>query len=352
MNGLVEIVVICSIIAAGHFPHKVHSETDYFEHAQPSQHVMHIRKLSDSDKLKIELEPVWFHVESTEQKPSSESQQVKRQTRDDFMRPLQIFPSVEKLAAHQKRNNDHVSKSEASTNDSPESFLKNFWHVDNPNGLSNRELSKKSTSVEEYLENTNLPSCFRKYLHEMYDRNHESVQKLMRCLTQQSTESCNAARRSQRVQPNYFSSQEDDFYPKNDPERRLHERKVIRKRKYNEQHDASSEQSANDDLKFEQLFIRSDSDYGGQIFEPVTDVDAESSSDESSSSSDIQSRDHDTKSRESNESEPRERSYGGRERPIAYRRLPQKYNTQTRHHSDESEQDCSCEESGESCEHC
>ncbi|XP_053660220.1 uncharacterized protein LOC128709257 [Anopheles marshallii] len=352
MNGLVEVVVFVSVLVAGPLMRKVDGEDNFFEHAESSQHVMHIRKLSDSDKLRIELEPVWFHLESTEKHSPSESQQVKRQA--DLRRPFQVYSNREEFSRNQQRRD---SRSDDSTNDNADSFLKDFWQVDRPNKFPTREITKQSTSIEQQLENTNLPSCFRKYLHEMYDRNSKSVRQLMRCLAQQSDESCLAdADRTQYFQSPYFDSEEDGYYTKDKRVRRMPERKLERKRKYNEPYEMSQEDPSVEELKFEQLFIRSDSDTGGQIFEPLKENNASQSddSDESSSSSDTRKCNADTKSRdsESHESEQRLYTHNGRLRPVAYRRLPQKYNTRSRKqsNSDESGQHSSGEENGESYE--
>ncbi|XP_052890632.1 uncharacterized protein LOC128298870 [Anopheles moucheti] len=348
MNGLVEVVVFVSVLVAGLLARKAEGEDNFFEHAEPSQHVMHIRKLSDSDRLRIELEPVWFHLESTEKHLPSESQQVKRQA--DMRRPFQVYSNREEFSRNQQRRD---SRTEDSTNDNAESFLKDFWQVDRPNKSTYKQ-TKKSTSIEQQLEHVNLPSCFRTYLHEMYDRNSESVRKLMRCLAQQSDESCLAeTERAQHFQPPYFDSQEDGYYTKDKRVRRMPERK----RKYNEPDDMSQEDPSDEELKFEQLFIRSDSDSGGQIFEPLQENNASESddSDESSASSNTRKYNADTKSRgsESHESDQRLYTHDGRLRPVAYRRLPQKYNTRSRTQSssDESGQNSSGEEGEESYEH-
>ncbi|XP_035904224.1 uncharacterized protein LOC118508498 [Anopheles stephensi] len=353
MSVLAKVVVLGSFLAAGLFPHGACAESNLFGlEMEPSQHVMHIRKLSDSDKLRIELEPVWFQLESTEQNAPSESQQVKRQA--DLKRPFKMYSNREELARHQqKRDSEH------SASEDTDSFLKDFWHMDRPSNSASREMAEQSTSLEAQLAGTNLPSCFRAYLHEMYDRNSESVRKLMRCLTEQTDEGCpTKARQRQRVQSTVFHSQERDYYRNEDRRvRRMPERKVVRKRKYE---DPSQEDTSDDeDLKFEQLFIRSDSDGGGQIFEPFNkESDSESGdSDERSSSGDSRSSDSLKKSRdpESRESEERLYTAAGRLRPVAYRRLPQKYNTRSQQQSssDESEQDSSSgEASDESCENC
>ncbi|XP_050070452.1 uncharacterized protein LOC126558473 [Anopheles maculipalpis] len=350
MNGLVKVVVLGSVLAAGFLTQEISGEPNLFGlEMEPSQHVMHIRKLSDSDKLRIELEPVWFHLESSEQNPRSESQQVKRQA--DMKRPYKMYSNKEELARHQQKRRD--SRSEHSDlNDETNSYLKDFWHTDLPSNSASSETTKASNSLEEQLENVNLPSCFRKYLHEMYDRNSESVRKLMRCLTERSDEGSTKARRTQRVRPQYSNSQEDDYYRSDQRVRRMPQRKVVRKRKYND--DGSQEGTSDEQLKFEQLFIRSDSDSGGQIFEPFNkESDSESGASEDSSSTD-DSRRGDTKPQsqepESHESEESLYTRDGRLRPVAYRRLPQKYNTGSRQqsNSDESERDSSGEESDES----
>uniref|UniRef100_A0A182MVB0 Uncharacterized protein n=1 Tax=Anopheles culicifacies TaxID=139723 RepID=A0A182MVB0_9DIPT len=352
MNGLVEVVVLASVLVAGLL---VCGETNFFEHAEPSQHVMHIRKLTDSDKLRIELEPVWFHLESTEQRPSSESQQVKRQA--DVRRPFRAYSNREEFARDQQRRN---SRSGHSNDDNEDSFLKDYWQMERPNKLSSHEITKQSTSIEEQLENTYLPSCFRAYMREMYDRNSESVRKLMRCLAQQSDESCliETGRTHGHLQSRYSDSAEDDYYPKDKRIRRMPERKVVRKRKYNESYDDTTQENATDEeLTFEQLFIRSDSDGGGQIFEPLNENNASESEDSNDSSSTGEARrtNDDGKSRDTDSQEAVERLYtrDGRLRPVAYRRLPQKYNTRSRQQSDshsesESEQGSEGEESEES----
>uniref|UniRef100_A0A182W2S0 Uncharacterized protein n=1 Tax=Anopheles minimus TaxID=112268 RepID=A0A182W2S0_9DIPT len=338
MNGLVEVVVLATVLVAGLLTQTVYGETNIFEHAEPSQHVMHIRKLSDSDKLRIELEPVWFHLESTEQRSPSDSQQVKRQT--DLRRPFQVYSNREEFARDQQRRD---SRSGHSTNDNADAYLREFWHLDRPNRLSSREITKTSTSAEQQLENTYLPSCFRAYLQEMYDRNSESVRKLMRCLAERSDESCPV------------DSQEDGYHPKDKRVRRKPKRKVVRKRKYDD--DAAQAESTDERLTFEQLFIRSDSDVGGHIFEPLNESNASESdgSEDSSSTGEAQRSNADGESRDAESHESGERLYtrDGRLRPVAYRRLPQKYNTRSRQQSDESEESKqgSGDESEESYEH-
>ncbi|XP_053678772.1 uncharacterized protein LOC128729110 [Anopheles nili] len=356
MNGVVEIVILGSMIAAGLWSRGAYCEEDFFGQAEPSQHVMHIRKLSDSDKLRIELEPVWFHVESAEpNRPSSEQLQGKRQVRDDTKRPCRMFPNIEQLARYERKQED-VSQSDLRKSDASEAFLKHFWQMDDPSERESHEEAQESTSLEGQLEQTNLPDCFRRYLHEMYDRNNESVRKLMRCLAQHPEESCNEARRAQRFQPHYSGSQEEDFSSKHEPQRKLYERKVVRKRKYSEQQDSSTASVPEDGLKFDRQFIRSDSDYGGQVFEPVDVQDSQNDSNESGSSSgDVQQSDSGNDRRSDSEESERmvyNRSQN-RERPLPYRRLPQKYNNQKQYQmpSEESDQECSCEESGETYEH-
>ncbi|XP_040153854.1 uncharacterized protein LOC120894985 [Anopheles arabiensis] len=363
MNGLVEIVVFGSVLAAGFFPPEVNGEFLY--NAEPSQHVMHIRKLTDSDKLRIELEPVWFHLESSDQSPSPAGQQVKRQATGelDIVRPMEIYPSVDELK-RQQRKRARGSRSEPSMNDNADTFLQHFWHVEtDSNGMLEQNRSPKQfSSLEQQLDEGNLPSCFRKYLHEVYDRNNRSVRKLMRCLAQQSEESCKAARRPQRyLAPHYSSSEEKDTNEEQEQEETADEdyardrpcaRKVMRRRKYAERADSSEEENASkEQLKFEQLFIRSDGDSGGAIFEPTKEEELESSRGdgtvESTSSDEPKSDGVETKPGESNESRERLYTRDGRLRPVAYRRMPQKYNTRRRKSSassEESKQDCSGEE--------
>uniref|UniRef100_A0A182RYB2 Uncharacterized protein n=1 Tax=Anopheles funestus TaxID=62324 RepID=A0A182RYB2_ANOFN len=353
MNVLVKVAVVASVLILGILAPKVNGEENFFDHAEPSQHVMHIRKLTDSDKMRIELEPVWFHLESTEQNTPSESQQVKRQA--DLRRPSAVYSNREEFARHQQRRD---SRSEQSNSDNADSFLKDFWQMDRPTKASSRQLTKKSsTSIEQQLENANLPSCFRTYLLEMYDRNSESVRKLMRCLAQQSNES-GMDENDQTQHSQHFDSREDNYFSKDKRIRRMPQRSVARKRKYDEPCDTSLEEDITDEqLKFKQLLIRSDSDSGGQIFEPFSEHNASESdgSDDSSSSGEKQRTNADSKTPAPQSDESKERLYtrDGRLRPVAYRRLPQKYNTRSRQqsNSDESEEHSSGEESEESREH-
>ncbi|XP_058119501.1 uncharacterized protein LOC131284783 [Anopheles ziemanni] len=340
------------LVAACLMLHEVRSDADLYGHAEPSHHVMHIRKLSDSDKLKIELEPVWFHLESAEQLPAKgESQQVKRQTKSNTGRPVQVFTSLSHLERYRRKN--HYTSSEA--DDAPESYLKDFWHADVPSEVpSGRdrsyEVTPKSTSLEDQLEEIELPSCFRRYLHEMYDRNNESVRKLMRCLSQHPEEKClEAQRRAQRYRGG--ESREDD------PRQALYERKVIRRRKFSDHRDNPRPMVADDeeDLRFEKHFIRSDSDDVGQVFNPATDEnDSESGSNDSGSDSDEgPCRHNEVRTPQQDSEEPERKEAPKYDHREPYRRPPPKYNTQRRRRdSAESEEDGSSEASDESCENC
>ncbi|KFB40561.1 hypothetical protein ZHAS_00008078 [Anopheles sinensis] len=341
------------LVAACLMLQEVRSDADLYGHAEPSHHVMHIRKLSDSDRLKIELEPVWFHLESTEQLATKgESQQVKRQTKSNTGRPVQVFSSLSHLERYRRKNRYTSSESDGVTERAaPESYLKDFWHADVPSGRDRSyEVTPKSTSLEEQLEEIDLPSCFRRYLHEMYDRNNESVRKLMRCLRQHPEEKClEAQRRAQRYRGG--ESREDD------PQQTPHERKVIRRRKFSDHRDNPRPMDADDeeDLRFEKHFIRSDSDDVGQVFTPATDEsESESESKESGSDSDESSGRYNevrTPQQDSEEPERKEKpKYDHRE---PYRRPPPKYNTHRRRRdSAESEEGGSSEASDESCENC
>uniref|UniRef100_A0A182ILE5 Uncharacterized protein n=1 Tax=Anopheles atroparvus TaxID=41427 RepID=A0A182ILE5_ANOAO len=301
-----EMLSVGLLIAVFTVLREVRSDPGFNEQAEPSHHVMHIRKLTDSDKLKIELEPVWFHLESAEQKAAGESQQVKRQAKQHAGRPVQVFSTVKHLERYQRKNrHESEEESDPAKREPTESFLKDFWHADVPSDReSSHELAQKSTSLDQQLEDIDLPSCFRQYLNEMYDRNNESVRKLMRCLSQRSEESCLEARRAQRLQPYH-----DRENRENDSHQALYERKVIRRRKFSDHRDNPPvDAGEEEDLKFEKHYIHSDSDDWGHTFNPAADEsDSESGSIDSSSADEGVDRVNDVRTQTEDSEEPERR---------------------------------------------
>ncbi|XP_058055926.1 uncharacterized protein LOC131207332 [Anopheles bellator] len=302
------------------------------DHGEPSQHVMHIRKLADGDNLKIELEPVWFHLESGEQwPPAAETQQVKRQAAKDSRRPYKVFTNVEKLQQHAQKQSLRPT-----TGNADALLMQQFWHRDEAADQQPSE-SKQVSSFEEQLDDTELPACFRKYLNEMTDRNQESVRKLMRCLAQRADRrDQNEPRRSRRYQSSYVGGDQDT----GSRDRKMNvEAKVMRKS--TDRDGASSSELVGDDLLFQKQYIRSDSDDGGQVFE-VAEQGQESENtsqlfdNTSERGSDVDSSD------DADQKQSVHEPSGGR---VPYRRLPTNYNTKWRYpSSEELDDDSSCED--------
>ncbi|ETN60817.1 hypothetical protein AND_007566 [Anopheles darlingi] len=285
---------------------------------------MHIRKLAEGDDLKIELEPVWFQLESAEFPSVNDNQQVKRQTLSETRRPYKVFSHLENLRnqQEQKRNRQKQIRAE------PESGSRES----DEQPLSLR--IKKMTSVEEQLDNLELPGCFRKFLQEMHDRNHEGVRRLMGCLAEQQT---NDDRKKPRP-----ARQFKDSGVSNDEARRPYRRKVTRRTKNeaNRKASPSSKEGAESDLMFQKQYIRSESDDEGQLFERgqrksgASGEAFDASANESISRADTEEEDFEVKS-----TEAENERYASNERNVPYRRPMQKPNAKTQSQSTEEADD-------------
>ncbi|XP_050087162.1 uncharacterized protein LOC126572137 [Anopheles aquasalis] len=332
-------------------PAKVYGDNNFHDHAEASQHVMHIRKLRNGDDLKIELEPVWFQLESAELPSVSDNQQVKRQTLMETRRPYKIYSHLENLQNQQKQKGNRLKQNRAE----PEAES-----VESAEQRSSLRIRKK-TSVEERFDDLELPGCFRKFLQEMEDRNHEGVRRLMRCLAQQQARSRDGDRKKPRPARQFKDSGDAS---NDEPRSRPYRRKVARRTKNDANHNAapSSNEGAESELMFQKQYIRSENNDGdeGQLFETGQRKSGEDSGEasddsanENASSTDSDEEDFDVKSTEA-ENDQEVRRYASNEGKVPYRRPMKKLSANTQSQSTEEVDDksSSSEESqAESDEH-
>ncbi|XP_035776724.1 uncharacterized protein LOC118458413 [Anopheles albimanus] len=347
MNRVVRIVAVAGslLVALSMVPAKVYGDNNFHDHAEASQHVMHIRKLTDGDDLKIELEPVWFQLESAELPFASDNQQVKRQTLMETRRPYKIYSHLENLQNEREQKRNRLMQSRAE----PEA-----QSVESDEQRSSLRI-RKMTSVEEQLDDLELPGCFRKFLQEMEDRNHEGVRRLMRCLAQQQTRSRDGDRKKPRPARQFKDSSE----PTDEPRARPYRRKVTRRTKNDANHETTPSplEGAESDLMFQKHYIRSESDDEGQLFERdqraggASSEASDASPNKSSSSGDEE--DFEVKSTE-DESDQETHRHASNEGKVPYRRPMQKQNANTESQSTEEANDSSSsseESQAESDEH-
>ncbi|XP_052863150.1 uncharacterized protein LOC128269786 [Anopheles cruzii] len=339
MGGVVRIGSLVVGLVVCFLPSKALSSSESVEHGhdhgEPSQHVMHIRKLADGDNLKIELEPVWFHLESSEQRPpAGETQQVKRQAGKESRRPYKVFTNVERLQQHARKQ-----PLRPTTGNAEALLLQQFWHRDEAADQQPSE-SKQVSSFEEQLNDAELPACFRKYLNEMTDRNQESVRKLMRCLAQRADRrDQNEPRRARRYQSSYVGDQDTV-----NRDRKMNvEAKVMRKSNDRDGESvASSSELVGDDLMFQKHYIRSDSDDGGQVFEVVEQQRESENTSHMFDNTSERGLDADSSDGSDQKQSVHEPSDGR----VPYRRLPTNFNTKWQYPSSEEldDDDSSCED--------